>query len=915
MPDKEITPLLIQTKLNRPSLPADMVHRPRLTQWLKRHQRRPLTLISAPAGYGKSTLISCWVSSAGCPTAWVSLDEHDNQLGNFLGYFLAAIQTIFPNALPETHSFLTSTPQPSISAIAHTLINELNQIGEDFIVVIDDYHLIESQAIHNLLSELLTYPPDGLHLVLGTRMDPPLPLITFRAKNQMTEIRIQDLRFTQDETQQLFQEMIGTSVDPRDIDKMNAQAEGWVTGLRLAALALRHRIGANAIQGELSVQNRYVSEYLFNEILERQAAALSNCLLKTSILDRFCADLCERICFSENKRADHESGPSDFSGERFVEWVQASNLFVIPLDDQRAWFRYHHLFQDFLQQQLAQRFDPDEIRKFHTIAGRWFAEDGWIEEALNHFLAADDTTAPIELIAQHRYRMMNETQWPRLERWLSSFPSEIIETSPELWMLKTWLIYQRGHYAELPTALQYLDALLAAETDPGIAQRLVGEISALRGLIAYFAGDGKGAISHSQQALELSHPELWIVRVLARMYLGAGLLQQGDANAGYQAFYSGLEAEKEQSKSFKGVVLMGAGYFHWMTADLQGMEQAAQQSIALCKASEYRQILGHSRYHLGCVHYQQNDLSAAEALFTWVVERPYQNYGDCYVNSSCGLAMTYQVQGKAAEARQVVETAIAFLLETDNMSQMPMLLALQAEVALRQGDLSVANQWAARLDPVPQFAPMPWFLAPHLTLVKVWLAQNTPASQAKAAELLSQLRQYLTDTHNTRVLIDTLALQALLADGNGDQEAALNLMESALKLAQPGRFIRIFVDLGPHMAALLSRMNPGQRLSKYLAQILTAFPAQQLPTKAQSAQRPSASHHLVESLTNRELQVLKLLQEHLTNKEIAAQLVISPGTVKSHTIRIYQKLEVKGRHQAVEKALTLGILAPREIPA
>ena len=223
--------MLIQTKLNRPPLPVDMVHRPRLTKWLKRHQRRPLTLISAPAGYGKSTLISCWLSSVDCPTAWVSLDEHDNQLGNFLSYFLATIQTIFPNALPETRTLLLVTPQPSTTAIVQTIINELDQIGKSFILVLDDYHLIESQAIHDLLSELLAYPPHGFHLVLSTRMDPPLPLIALRAKNQMTEIRIQDLRFTQEETQRLFQEMLGNSVDPEKIDKMNTQAEGWVTGL------------------------------------------------------------------------------------------------------------------------------------------------------------------------------------------------------------------------------------------------------------------------------------------------------------------------------------------------------------------------------------------------------------------------------------------------------------------------------------------------------------------------------------------------------------------------------------------------------------------------------------------------------------------------------------------------------------
>jgi LuxR family maltose regulon positive regulatory protein len=341
------------------------------------------------------------------------------------------------------------------------------------------------------------------------------------------------------------------------------------------------------------------------------------------------------------------------------------------------------------------------------------------------------------------------------------------------------------------------------------------------------------------------------------------------------------------------------------------MAQATKQAIALCQETDHHQILRIANYHLGCVHYQQNDLPTAVDLFTSLTAHPYQNYGAEYTSSVCGLGLTYQAQGKETEARQLIEDAIAFLLETGNLTQLPMVQALQAEIALRQGNLSAASQWADKLDPMPPFSPIWEFLAPHLTLIKVWLAQNTPASYEKAGQLLASLSEYLTETHNTRFLIDTLALQALLADVNGDQAAAVNWLEKSLRLAQPGGFIRVFVDLGPQMAALLSRMKIDPRLSAYLAQIVSAFPAQQQPIGAQIVNRPSANRNLAEPLTNRELQVLKLLREHLTNKEIAAHLVISPGTVKSHTIRIYQKLEVKGRQQAVEKALTLGILAPR----
>ena len=355
MQDQDYPTYLIQTKLNQPLLPVDLVTRPRLTDWLDKRRHHPLNLVSAPAGYGKSTLICCWLETVDCPTAWLSLDEHDNELGVFLRYFLAAIQTIFPNTPPETQAFLMATPLPPITAIANNLINELNQVERQFILVLDDYHLIEKQAIQDLLHELLIYPPRSLHLVLGTRMDPLLPLATLRANDQVTEIRVQDLRFNQEETRQLFQKMLDIPIDQSAIRELDEQSEGWVTGLRLAALALRHRIAGDSLQGVISIYNRYVTEYLISEILAKQAETLSDCMLKTSILDRFCADLCEAVCSEAAKLSGDGLGRQEFNGAQFLEWMQASNLFVIPLDNSQEWFRYHHLFREFLQQELIRR--------------------------------------------------------------------------------------------------------------------------------------------------------------------------------------------------------------------------------------------------------------------------------------------------------------------------------------------------------------------------------------------------------------------------------------------------------------------------------------------------------------------------------------------------------------------------------
>ena len=901
MRDKEYSNALIQTKLHPPPLPRDLVDRPRLTDLLNTPTLPPLILISAPAGYGKSTLAKCLVETLDFPNAWLSLDEHDNDLGEFLRYLLAAVRTIFPDGMPETQAMLLSARLPPLSAVAKNLINEIDQLEKPFLLVFDDYHVIESQPIHDLLNEILLHPPRSLHLVLSTRVDPPVTLITLRASSQVIEFRTQDLRFNQDETQRLFHSMLGGNLDQAVIEELDAQAEGWVTGLRLAALAMRHRIGWDSIEGELSLQNRYVTEYLVSEILAKQAATLSDCMLKTSILERFCADLCQAVCFPDVDQVQGKQISADISGFQFIEWLSKSNLFVIPLDDQHNWFRYHHLFQDFLRQELDQRFNQREIAELHEAAGSWYARNDFIEEALYHFIKIGKHTAAIQLIAQHRYSLMNTTQWLRLEQLLNLFPNETVETSAELWILKIWNAYHRGQFAELPALLGHLDAIYDNGYTKAAVNDLAGEISSLRALIAYYQGNADQAVFLAQQALNLLPPDLWIVRVFARTYLGGSYLLRGEENKGYQAYYGAFQEETVQDKRFKATLLMTACNFHWLTADLNGMAQAAEQCIALCQETDQRQILGFGNYQLARVRYHQDNLPAAEQLFSSVVARPYLNYGIAYTNSACGLALTYQALGQEAKAQQVSEKAIAFLLETGNTTQLPIALALEAELAIMQGQVSLASQWAKKLDPVPPLTPMPWFLAPHLTLVKVWLAQNTPISQAKATDLLNQLQEYLTSIYNTRFLIETLALQALLADASGDLAAALVALEKALQLAQPGGFIRLFVDLGPHLAHLLSQLKVEGELLAYADQIQTAFP------EPQQTEAGLSQGKLIEPLTNRELEVLSLLAERKTNKEIALQLGITPGTVRQHSYNLYQKLGVSNRRQAVIRAFELGV--------
>jgi len=905
MQDAIFTDVLIETKFYRPGLPVDMVHRPRLMRYLKKRQHsRPLTLVSAPAGYGKSTLLSCWLDQADCPNAWFSLDEQDNGLERFLRYFLSAIQTIFPAAVQESQKLLTGIVQPPVNFIATILINEIDQIQEHFILVLDDYHLIQEQNIHDLLDEILLHAPPNLHLVISTRMDPPLSLVTLRGKGQLTEIRIPSLRFNREESLSLFKKMVDFPMVEDRFAEIDAKAEGWVTGLRLAALAMRHRIGSKNLDLNFSLNNRYVSEYLLSEILAKQTATFSDWMMRTSIPARFNAELGEVLCFPEKTSSESRIVKSEFNGEQFLEWLRNSNLFIIPLDDQRKWYRYHHIFREFLQQQLVRRIGQDEIRQLHATAGRWYAENGWIDEAFYHLLPAGDMSYASEIIAQHRYRLLNQTQWGILENWLNLFQDSTIESSPELCMLKTWLAYHRSQFIQIPVLLQQLDAILAEDSNREAANRLAGEIHALRSLVAYHSGDAEEAISQARMALEGVPSELWIVRILARLYLAGGLLMIGDQNGSYHAIYDAFVAEKVQNKFFKATLLAVVCNVYWLAADLYHMQDTANKSIALCQELDFQEILKNSIDHLGKVKYQQNDLLKAEELFTGVVAKPYKNYGTSYVSSACGLGLTYQAIGKEVEARQVAEDAFAFLLETGNTTQLPILQALQAELALMQGDLANASQWAASLGLIPPLLPMTGFLAPHLVLVRVWLAQNTPLSRAKAGELLIELQEYLERIHNTRFLIETLAMKALLAQALGDPETAQATLTQALRLAHAGGFIRVFVDAGPDMARLFSQLKVDDNLRGYVGQIRSAFPALRQTREA------IKQGELLDSLTDRELQILELLQERLSNNEIATQLVISSGTVKGHTIKIYQKLNVNSRRQAVDKAVELGLLMP-----
>ena len=422
---------LLNTKLHRSRVAADLVYRPRLKELLNNGLDRPLILVSAPAGFGKSTLLSDWLETCELPHGWISLDEADNDLGLFLAYFLAAVQSIFPDALAQTHAFLSSINLPAAAVIAGSLSNELDKLGNDFILVLDDYHVIREQSIHELLSLLLQHPPKGLHLVIATRHDPPLPLGMLRARAQIAEVRGQDLRFSLPEVARFVQQALGAPLVDEAVAVLAEKTEGWAAGLRLAMLSLRRSGDVDSHLAGLHAENRYVIDYLLSEVLSHVPPDVENFLLKTSILEQMCNSLCREVVGADD--AEHEP-------QSYLAWLEQASMFTIAMDSRGEWYRYHHLFRELLLDQLTRQATPDEITRLHNRASGWFARHGHLEEALRHALHGRDIPAAVRLLAERRHGLMDSEQWQFLERCYRMFPAEAVADYPDLLLTGAWLV-------------------------------------------------------------------------------------------------------------------------------------------------------------------------------------------------------------------------------------------------------------------------------------------------------------------------------------------------------------------------------------------------------------------------------------------------------------------------------------------
>ena len=883
---------ILRTKLHVPSLRPGLIPRPRLIDRLNTGLNGRLTLISAPAGYGKTTLVTEWLSGVPLSVAWLSLDESDNDPHRFLDYLLAALRQVHAEFGQPVAAMLRSPQPPPDELVLTALVNEITAKPQPFILVLDDYHVIYIPPIHKQLNFLLEHQPAQMHMVLIAREDPPLPLPRLRASGQMVEIRQEDLRFSLEECADFLNRGMGLNLSPGDIAALERRTEGWIAGLQLAALSMRGRDDLPGFIQAFTGSSHYVLDYLIEEVFKRQSTEIQDFLLKTSILDRLCGPLCDAVA----DRTD--------SGT-LLEHLEHANLFIVPLDQSCTWYRYHRLFAELLRQrlQVTDRISENEL---HIHACQWFTGQRLIPEAIRHALAAHDWEQAAGLIQGYSESLLRLGELGTLLGWLKALPEQVIRMHPQLCRDYGWVLTLTG---QLEAARPHLDCCERALQ--GDNEKL-GQVIVAQAYLARARGDYLEAIELSKKALALISGSDMLSRGLVTFTLGFAHFNAGHLAEAEQALQEASQLARASGNDFTrltalgllGAIQMNQGRLHRAAESCRQALQEAGGSPMSAQVQEF----------LALILYEWNDLDeAANQLEQALKASQYLGNRAIQMEIRRARACLKQAQGDPAAALEELHELHQLAQESDSAPGRALAAACHASIAIAQGDLASAGHWTQKM--TEGIDPAALGLQFSLAQVRLLLAQGR---QAQAGEMLAGLYKLVSTAGLVFNLIEVCALQAMAATEAAD---ALHFLEEALEKAQPEGFIRTFVDKGEPMKLLISDFrlqiekrprhaarDDSDEMKAYTAQILAAFSKSPNTLIPQSTINNQKSKILIEPLSGRELEILRLLALGLSNRVISERLVISVGTTKSHVHAILEKTGSESRSQAVAKARELGLV-------
>jgi len=899
-----MTSELTRTKLHRPPVTGDLVRRPQLLKRLSQALDMPLTLISAPAGFGKTTLLSAFLESCEAPHAWLSLDDDDNDFRLFFRYVVAAIQTIHPDACEGTLVLLEARDSLPTTALSKSLINDIADIDQPFILAIDDFHYVRSENVHSTMNDLIRLAPASFHLILTGRHDPPLPLSSYRSRNQLLEVRMRDLRFSKEEITEFMGSQLQKSLDGTYVATLEERTEGWIAGLRLLAFYMRNRGGTPALSDITLIQNQYIQEYIVEEILSSLPGVFQSQLLSSSVLSRFCAPLCSALA-DPNTTTDVSSK----QGEAFVRWIQDNNLFVYSLDSQLTWFRFHHLFKDLLYQELLRRKAPHEIRSLHQRAGIWLRENGHLGDAIVHFVAAGDEHSAIETFSKHRQGLLKRAEWLTLGRLLDLFGTDIEQRHVVLLITRAWVLMYQGRVFDMFKSLPHIEHVLAE--NPGDAQytkNLSGELHVLNAYRVYNSSDQQGRIHvdgvlhHARASLKNLAPANYYPEGMARLFHSVGLHMKGDTNEAFRELHSAIGASS--NPLVKSHLYLGLSYLHWIEADLTHLGEIALQLLNLGEDAGINEAVANAHHFLGIRSYQQGQYGKAEEFLDRAFELRYHTIGAIHIFTIVSLAQVALRNRQHEKMVSMLGTLSEYVNAQGNYFYVLVKRALDADLALATGKLAIAQEWAQKTEEFPLVPPSNSYQY-SLVLPKVLIYEETTSARKRAQSCLAKLEKFARSINYPMFLSEALALRAILNWDLNSHDLALKQLHSSLQLAARRGVVSLYLEAGPKMRKLLEAYAREKGKAQHIDNILEAFRKADLPPTYPSLLGSSST---TTTLTARELDILRLLEQSLSNKDIAARLFISTETVKRHTKNIYRKLEVSGRSPAVAKARELGIL-------
>jgi LuxR family maltose regulon positive regulatory protein len=895
---------LLQTKLFIPPVRPGCVARPRLLEHLQGGLRRAVTLVSAPAGYGKTTLVSGWLHQSAIRAAWLTLDESDNDPIRFLQYFITVIGKFVPAIQISLMSVLQGMPLAPFQALLNILINKITESGEHFALVLDDFHHIHAQPVLEMTAYFVDHIPPQVHLVLISRSDPPFPLARLRAGDLLLEIRADHLRFTGDEIARFLSEGNGAELSDSDIAALEARTEGWIAGLQLASIALRSRL---ALQGGENVHqfvaaftgsHSYVMDYLTQEVLALQPAPVRAFLLKTSILDRMCGPLCSALLPGE------AAGPG--GGQAMLYALEQSHLFVIPLDDGRCWYRYHHLFSDVLNRYLEQQF-PQEIPELHRRASVWFEQNGYYYEAIHHSLQAGDQERAARLVDQNGCMLLMRGEVVNLLKWIEAV-GPAGQDLPWIAIQKAWGLCLTGQIDRIDGPLQNARRIIAALEPGESVETMQGALIAADAFRANLQGKTQQATDLARQALDclpVMTDFSCSLRSAATSILGDANWINGDLEGAQHAYQEAAQISQAVGNIHLTIIysanladiLLKQGQLHRAARVYSDTLQMARTPDGQVSPLVERCYAG-----LGQIDYQWNVLDRAEEHLQQCLELSQRWASIEYqAVAQAMLAGLYTAQGRPEPARDAL-FAVERLIEAYAFSPWR---SNWLKAALARGWLAQQNpakaadlfpDLATTIDTLPAEAGLTNLSAPRtLTALRLRLADG----EADAVLALSErLLHRLEGARRVELELEILILRALAFQQKADADQALGVLKRAFALARPGGYMRIFLDEGESMARLLYRARSDRQEMGYAAELLAAL------GKSPQPGLPLAQI-LIEPLTARELEVLKLIEAGCSNQDIAGRLVISLPTVKRHISNIYTKLGANSRTQAVARGKEL----------